>query len=519
MNKFIKYKYLLMTIIFVGLIGSCSDDFLNRPPEDQYSVDTFYTTAEEVRASTNALYTQPWFNYFNFAAWTIGDMAPGNARTWDPASADFVNFAVTGQNNIINDAWNSLFAVVAQANQVINTLPVATAGSDVPQAIIDNAIGEARFIRATAYFYIVRLWGPVPIIEDNLAIITEPVVPRNPVDDIYEFIMNDLVFAANNITNTKANQPGRVSANGAKAMLAKVHLTRGNYQEAEQLAFDVIESDEFSLFNDYRGLFLTANDNNSESVFALQWGTTGAYAQGNAFQSYFAPAGVTGFSDGWGAVGPSITLQETYLDEDDDVRYRANIMQPDFTYPEINGGWTTSENLNIHGTNAGILKYVVGNVSSAGGGGSQSYPNNHYILRYADLLLVYAEAIAAQSGGTTTDQGALDAINAVRNRVDLPDLTVVTMDDIFLERRLELAFEGEFWFDVIRLGEAEAIAFLEEQNKGTYNNDEDPPAVNDEFYSPETSTDMRGLLFPYPSSEVIANPGLDNAPVDYNFNN
>src|SRR5690606_31859324 len=229
----------------------------------------------------------------------------------------------------------------------------------VSESVINNAVGEARFIRATAYFYLVRIFGSIPIIADNNLYVLQAEVPRNPVEDVYEFIRRDLQFGIENITNTKGSEPGRVSANGAKAMLAKIYLYEENYPMAYQLSSEVINSGEFKLYGgdaedgdasgSYYDLFLTANDNNPESIFALQWTTSGQYAEGNGLQSLFAQSGVTGFSDGWSAIGPSIDLQEAYEDTEEDLRYYATIMAPGSFYPDLNGGFTASETINHQG--------------------------------------------------------------------------------------------------------------------------------------------------------------------------
>lgn len=509
MKNYIKSKAVLLIILSAVLFfPSCSEEFLDRPPEDSYNVDDFYQTERQVVAATNHLYSRPWFNFISNVSWGIGELSSGNGRTWDPRNADFTNFAITGQHNTLTQAWESLYAVIAQSNMVINTLPNAV-NPEVPEEVVNNAVGEARFIRATAYFYLVRIFGSVPIIADNTDYVLQPVVPRNPVEDVYEFIRRDLQFAIDNLHDRTLGtevQPGRVSSNSAKAMLAKVHLYSKDYTMAYQLASEVINSGEFSLQEEYNDLFLEQNDNNSESIFALQWTNTGRYSEGNALQSFFASSGITGFNDGYSAIGPSIDLQQAY--EEDDARFYATIMAPGAFYSEINGGYTVPENINFQGTNVGIKKYVIGNPDT--GGGQQSYPNNTYILRYADLLLIHAEA--ALMGGGSIEEG-LESLNNVRRRAELEPLDELTIEAIFQERRIELAFEMEFWYDVVRRGPEFALNFLSNTERGTYNNDTTPPTIVSETYT----ANIEDLLFPYPSSETQSNPALLEAPIPYDF--
>lgn len=491
------------------LFPSCSEEFLERSPEDAYNVDEFYQTDQQVRVAANHLYSKPWFNFISNVSWAIGELSSGNARTWDPRNADFVNFAITGEHGTLTQAWESLYAVIAQSNSVINTLPIA-AGPAVSEDVLNNSLAEARFIRATAYFYLVRIFGSVPIIADNTEYVTEPVVPRNPVEDVYEFIKRDLQFAVENLHDRTVGtvvQDGRVSSNSAKAMLAKVYLYDGNCEMAYQLADEVIESGEFRLLDEYNDLFLEQNDNNAESIFALQWANTGRYAEGNAIQSYYAHAGITGFSDGWSALGPSIDLQNAY--EEGDERFYGTIMEEGAFYPNINGGYIVPETINHHGTGVGIKKYVIGNPST--GGSQQSYPNNTYIMRYADLLLIHAEA-AIRCGAGSFEKGKA-SLNAVRARAGLDPIDNPTFEDVFKERRIELALEMEFWYDVVRRGPEFAIPYLSAQQRGAYNFDTTPPTIESEMYTPT----LEDMLFPYPSSETQNNPALLEPPVPYDF--
>ncbi|WP_176420171.1 RagB/SusD family nutrient uptake outer membrane protein [Lutibacter flavus] len=522
-KNIMKIKFLLATVVLLTF-GACGDDFLDRPPEDSYNVADFYKTVDQVNTATNALYSKPWFDYVSNVSWCIGELSSGNGRTYDPRNQDFMTFAITGNHNTLGQAWTSLYAVVAQSNAIINLIPDA-AGEDVPQDLVNNVVGEAKFIRATAYFYLVRIFGAVPIILDNVEYVDQAEIPKNTVDDIYTLIKKDLEFAATNcyskIRGGNFDANAKVSSGSAKAMLSKVYLYEENYQMAYTLSNEVISSGEFKLLGgteedgypgSYYDLFLTENDNNPETIFSLQWGTSGEYAEGNAVQSLYGASGITGFSDGWSAIGPSLDLQDAYEDKVLDERYYATIMDPGSFYPDLNGGYTASDNINFQDTGVGIKKYVVGNPANLGGGAQQSYPNNTYILRYAELLLIHAEAIVKGGGGTLSE--AKRSIDKVRNRAGLGSLVSdPTFEDVFQERRIELAFEMEFWFDVARLETQDAISYLAERERGTWNTDTDPRTVNTLQYTPTPDK----LLFPYPTSETINNPALLAAPVAFDF--
>ena len=524
MKKQYKIRTFLLVLALMTAF-SCEEEFFDRPPEDSFNAAGFYQTTEEVEVATRGLYLRPWFDFISNTAWVIGEIASGNARTYDPRNADFVNFAVNSNHQNVARTWTSLYAVVAQSNAIINTLP-GSVGAQVPQEVVDNAIGEARFMRAIAYFYLVRIYGSVPIIANNTEAIQQLELERNPIDDVYRFITLDLEFAIDNCfekirSTSNYIENAHVTSGSAKALLAKVYLYQEDYTMAYQLADEVISSGEFKLFGgdaedgdpngSYYGLFQTANDNNPESIFAIQWGTSGQFAEGNSLQSLFAQAGLTGFADGWGALGPSLDLQEAYEDNTQDVRFYATIQAPGAFYPDINGGYTTAADIDLHDTKAGVKKYVIGTPDDDGGGAQQSYPNNTYILRYGELLLIHAEA--AIMGGGSTAQGTT-SFNKVRRRAGLNDIINPTIDDIFEERRIELAFEFEFWYDVVRRGEAFAVDFLSNTERGIFT-DTDPPQVDSRKFA-ATADD---LLYPYPTTELQKNPGLSKEPVPYNFDN
>lgn len=168
-------------------------------------------------------------------------------------------------------------------------------------------------------------------------------------------------------------------------------------------------------------------------------------------------------------------------------------------------GLTVPTDIDAQGSGLGIKKYVVGKVTSEIKADAYAMmENNTYIMRYADLLLIHAEAVLA-GGTSTSDASALSSINAVRTRAGLSELTSITFDDIFTERRKELAFEGDYWYDLGRIPRAKAIAIMQNQNRG----DKTTAA----YYTP---TD-KDFTLPYPDSDVAKNPKLNEAPVPYTF--
>ncbi|MGX1928976.1 RagB/SusD family nutrient uptake outer membrane protein [Flagellimonas sp. 2504JD4-2] len=512
-------RLVLVVLLTLPILISCSKEFLDRPPEDSPNSANFYRTAEQIQGATNILYSVPWYLFISEVSWTIGDLSAGTARTWDPRNQEFDLFGVTGEHNTLGKTWNSLFAVIAHANSIINAVP-DNANADVPQSVIDNALGEARAMRGIAYFYLVRIFGSVPLIENNLELVDQNYIPRHLVDDVYTFIKNDLNFAADKINHTKASAPGRISSNGAKSMLARVHLKLGEYDEAYRLSSQVIASGEFRLLGgtaedgiagSYNDLFLTANDNNPESIIATQWTGSGKFAEGNSLQSFFALPGITGSNDGWSSIGPSLDLQDSYEDKEMDQRYKATIMDPNSFYPDLNGGYTAPgpNGCNAQSTNVAVKKYVIGTPATNGGGTTGSYPNNVYLLRYAEVLLTHAESIIRGNVGSLVE--AEISINKIRNRAGLPSISNPTFEDLFQERKIEFALEAYHWYDAIRRDDV--LEYLSTRQRGWFN-DTERGAINGIGNRFVTVTADK-LLFPYPTNETLNNPALLDPPVPY----
>mgnify|MGYP003605763741 CR=1 FL=1 len=519
MKKYIKNLKIIVAIATVLGLASCSDEFLNRPPEDTYSVDEFYNTNEQVIAGTNSLYGKVWFNFHNKAFYAIGEIASGNGFSYSSDINTLKELNANGGDPEIANAWKSCWAVVAQSNALIHYLPQRV-GPAVSDEVLNNALGEAHFMRALAYFYLVRLWGAVPIIENNLDHLAQPQINTNPVQDVYTFIENDLKFG---IENLKEKMRGgnyadnaHVSKGSAKAILAKVYITQNKYAEAKVMAEQVINSGEFKLYGgtqmpdkSYGDLFLTSNDNNEESIMAFQW-ATGVYGVGNSCNTQFGYSSFINEAAYGGVFGPSQDLMTIF--ETGDLRRKETYMLPGDFYPNITTatgpGLTVPNNIDAQVSGSGIKKYVVGKKSQAAGepGESGMMANNTYVMRYADLLLIHAEAILA-GAGSTSDPNALSSLNAVRNRAGLGNKVSITMTDILHERRVELAYEGDYWYDLGRIPRSQAIAIVEAQNRGDKNN-----AVY------LTGVSASDFILPYPSGEVIKNPKLTEPPVPYNFN-
>ncbi len=524
-------KHLIFGLLAVGTLSACSDDFTDRPSEDSISTDNYYKNDEQVRSSTDALYYKTWFQFNNKFFYAVGEVGSGNMYTNSSDVNAMRTFNITSSDPEMYAGWQSLWANVSQANYLINNLQ-DRADASVSASVINTALGEAYFIRATAYFYLVRIWGAVPIIENNLDYVTTPQINTNPVEDVYELIRRDytksIELLPDKIRGTAYASNAKVSRGSAKAMLAKVYLYNKEYTKAKDLAQEVINSGEFKLLGgtseysvtdaSFDDLFKYPFNNNQESIFALQWKTDAQYGSGNNCNTQFGIANgtiSTSNSSYGGVFAPSQDILSLY--NSNDLRRNATIMFPGNEYPDIKVkegvefkmGLTVpaADQIGGQGAGAAIKKYCIGIVNGNETGAVDAWAmmnNNTYIMRYSELLLIHAEAILA-GAGSTADASALKSLNAVRNRAGLSPVTSFTIDDLMKERRKELAFEGDYWFDLGRLPREKAISIMSQQNRGNM--------WGAEYYTP-TANDF---ILPYPANDVAKNPKLLEQPVPYNF--
>ena len=506
--------FILSILVLAGSF-SCKKSFFNGVPTDQYTLGSLYNSAAEVSLATGALYGKPWF-YFNCQySMGIGDTYAGNSTgDADADMTQFENMSITQSNQYIFKGWASLYQVVGGANNIIANLP---ANSQLDTGTVNTAVAEARFMRAAAYFYLVRLYGAVPIVENISANIFNYQLPRNITTDVYKFIISDLQYAEAHLP-VKGAYPARVTSGSAKALLAKVYLTQKDYTDAAAKAWELISNESlygYGLLPNYADLFFTSNNNNQESLFALQWvasDANGSYGTGNVTQAYCAAygQGLTGGSDGWGSFRPTLDLQAE-ADSGDLRRKPTYMLKGDF-YPELlqaSGGYTYPGNY-LSTTNASVKKYVVGDYadnSATGGVYFMSTSINTYMIRYSDVLLTYAEAVLGDAP-STTDYEALRQFNRVRERAGLVDKMSIGILDILHERRMEFAFEGQYWYDLLRLPQSQAAAIISNQERGSISS-------NGAITSFKATPTAASFVMPIPQADIDNDPRLSQAPVPY----
>ena len=477
-------------VVGVLALGFCScEEFLNRPGEDNYNTANFYQNDAQCIQGVNYLYNSPWYD-FQRAFIKIGEVMSGNMY-W--GSSPYLTFTTNSTDVDLKNMSYSLWAVNGHANTVIMNIRNSEGPS---QAVKNQCIGEALTLKALAYFFMVRNFGEVPIVHDNNSLLTSGEynnVYKHTRANIYEYIVYTLEEAMKLLPKKTGNWDNRIDYYAAEALLAKVYLTKAgvtgtlsndDLAKAAEHAKDVIDNSGRTLNPSYENLFrLESSKYNDGGEPMISWMWTAArdpWTQQNTLQSDLAPTGFSNFGDTWGGwSGPSYDLMLAYgvdpfmepqarLANEKDIRRKASMMMAGDFYPyfwQDKGGFDLlrfiydSEDYGKGGPGgkfegpcgAQNCKHFYGNNSDHEAAGLGT-PNNMgyqlptHIIRLGDIYLVYAEA-SLLTGNTAA---ALEYVNKVRARAGADALASVTIQDVWKERRLELAGEGDYWYDFVR---------------------------------------------------------------------
>ncbi len=480
-----------MLLFATILLPSCGEEFLDRQPIDQISTESFYRTEADMESALLAAYTAIQSQQYFGEGWRIDETPSDDSRQNFGSAID--NFSVTAGAGEVLTYWTGRYRLITLANVVIDKAP----GAEITEEVMNRVIGEARFLRAIAYYDLVRIYGDVPLVTIPPSLEQDLLLPRSPVSEVYSLIKEDLTNAAIVLPAQRDN--GRATSGAAKSYLASVHLTLREYESAQELALEVINSGVYELMPDYGDLWVRETaDNNSESVFEVQYAGCESWGTGNMRQAFFAPwnQGITKGTDGWGSLVPTDPREDnpnttaTDIWEDGDQRRYWSMMEPANYYPTLNpgdGGYQYPDD-GAGGASSNIKKYVIG-------GGTDvcfmSTSQNGSMMRYSEVILIYAEAVVALSSGLSLNQSVVDLVNGIRTRAGVEPLEFLDQEIIELERRREFMFESKRWFDILRKGEAEALMLMRLHGR---------------------TLDETKLLFPIPASELEINPNLTQNP-------
>jgi starch-binding outer membrane protein, SusD/RagB family len=420
-------KIIILAGLSLLLCSACRQEFLELTPVSTIAPETFYKSAADAIAAVNGCYKSlavggQYNNTFHVLMETRGD----NFLDQDPSSGAGVNYQINrfsdspGNGNLYS-AWVSIYSSIFRCNTVLEAVETTSMDANLKERVK----AEATFIRALSYFNLIRLWGNVPLITKTLSPEEAAQQIRNPVTEVYAQIEKDLLFAAANLPETyPAADLGRVTKGAAQGLLGKVYLYQKKFSEASKVLNEVINGRKFSLLPNIADVFSPTVKYHAEILFAIR------YAKGTAGQDH-------GF---WYANTQVVGLDSTLFKAYDAVDTRRPMIE--FTRPAGN-------------SNILPRKYHDAPVNNNVG-------NDMPVLRYADVLLMQAEALNELGYNSSTEAGTAFAhLNAVRRRAKLPEASAVTLPtqeafrrEIYLQRRLELPFECDRWFDMVRVGTA-----------------------------------------------------------------
>lgn len=504
---------------FLMSLTAC-EDWLLEPSPGLTRLEDFYSVGKTAIQNTNAAYVPLMWEFQStyFPEWFIGDVVSDDALKGGQSIGDMAdvydmeNFKTNSNNGFLLDFYRAQWQGIARCNLPLQEIAKMTPDSVMTERVQQRLLGELHFLRALYYFRLVRVFGGVPKV-------TEPIVSsanwqqtRASVQDIYSLIISDLEAANRGLwkkSEYSADELGRATKGAAQAMLLKAHLYTKNYADAKRWGDSIMASNEYTLVSNYADNFTLAGENGPESVFEIQFmeDPTSDYGEGygftrGTFTVILTRSRSSKLGGGWGFNKPTKNLYNSY--EAGDPRRDATIFNPSDADIE------TPEQEIYLGSRYLNRKYAMMN-------DDKSYytlshptrgPINTKVIRYADVLLMYAEA-ACELNQLTAAKNALEQVRsrARGTAAILPAFPYGSYADnqadlrraIRHERRVELAMEGHRWFDLTRWG-------IAKETMDAYKSGESAEAQQ------HMAAFIKGTheLFPIPSKEIDLNPMQQN---------
>ncbi len=489
---------MLGALATVAFASSC-DSFLDPTPSDVLTPENFYRTSSDAVAAVNGVYEQVKWSYW-LGFWYISDIATDDIFAAPRFGSDghrMSDWIFDSTEWPMGDVWGSAYKIINRANVVLDRVPAIT----MDPALRTRVLGEAHFLRALAYFDLVRCFGDVPLIEHEVKSLDGLRVSRTPAAQVQALIVSDLQEAISGLPPSySGSDVGRVTRGAAQALLAKVYLTAKDWTNAAQLAGQVMASQRYSLLPNWKDNFKIATKiTNSESIFEINYDGVLDPGAGSVHTLFSLPSGFPG-GDAYGLMTVAPSLAALFDSGDTRGLHGTFITTPykdalgdsvTWTDPPANLGPAFNKYLdetdfeNMH-TRAWVRQ-----------------ANDWIVLRYADVLLMYAEAV--NEGGTATAGTAEAALSLVRvraGRVPVSGLSQgVFRDLVRLERRREFVFEGQRFFDLVRWGVLDSAIRAKTAELHVIDPLEIPIAHG-----------VKGTLLPIPLSELNINPNLTQNP-------
>jgi starch-binding outer membrane protein, SusD/RagB family len=479
-----------ITFLAISLLSLTACSKLDEEPKSYLTTDQFYQNEEQATAAVNGIYRKLYESgqsLYN-SLFQIGVEMASDDYIAGPRARNAHVRAISGlthdaSNDRMEQLWKQSYDAINAANIAIDRID-KIGEEKLKETARTRLINEAKFLRALNYFNLVRWFGDIPIVLRETTSLTPEAlyVEKSPESKVYEQIIQDLKDAEALPNNYGASDVGRATSGAAKSLLAKVYLTRKEWQKAADKSKEVIDSKTYVLFDDFADVFNVATKNGKEHIFSAQFKGNFNY-QGNSLASRSAANEVPGINGDYSdALNKASGLYESFSSND---KRKAVTFITQMVSPVDNKTYTFEPHL---------YKYydpsVVGNQSQS----SKNLP----IIRFAEVLLIYAEASNEVNGAPTID--AYRAIDQVRTRAGItkfqdiaPALTADQFrDSVFQERRRELVYEYQRWFDLVRRGADYYVKALKAAGK--------------------TLAAPKHLHFPIPQREINLNPKLTQNP-------
>ncbi len=532
------YLYTLLLALLVGMATACEDRLNIEKHGNMGSVDDYYQTDEEAETAIAAMYlkwrTDVFVNWWYIKNFMSDDAWAGGGTRGDSSEAEQLNeFRYDTSNGYVSGLYSGLYTLIYYANLIIEKVDGTT-------ETMQRAVAEARVACAWAHGELASLWGTAPIV-DHLLGNDEYHQANGTAATTWAFVEEELLTAINSgalQSKTGVNDQStgtRLTLEAAQAFLGKAYLMQSKYSEAAEMLDEVINSGLYDLYSDYDALFHTEGNNCCESIFELQMLDDTEQAWSNYLQFNCNLAWRTDKLDmstemqntyamgTYGFMNPRESLYEAFLAVEGEDGYRLN--NTIRTYDQMEEmGISVASGSNLIGHEGYFpwkTRLLKTDLSIDNTGWQVCTTINLRIMRYAEVLLMAAEAYF-QSGNTSK---ALEYVNKIRERAQIPTLTSITMDDIKTEKRLELCYESCRYEDLIRWGDAET--YLGEQGAeipqfGYYaQTDEDGNTLTDdegntiyevELRWPYTNSTYgfksKHKLLPIPLTEIEVNPNM-----------
>ncbi len=477
--------------IMLLALSACKKSFIDKVPQSSLTTGNFFKTAADAETGLTGAYIAMRGGFYQYDNLLFTDGRSDNCYVNGDNSGQewpLENFTYSPSND--KGDWQVLYDMIYAANTVLDKVPAITDPA-LTATRKNQILAEARFLRATHYYWLVTEWGASPLIlSTNFNNNFTP--DRAPVATVYAQIIADLQFADANLPATPFNgQAGRATQGAADAQLAKTYAQMGDYTNCLVYCNKVINSGQYSLIPNYANLWGVANKNNAESIFEIQANQTGSYYNyGAELWDYVS-------SDNYPKrnIGSYDLIQAFAAEGDSGPRYQAT-----FNWQIANAAFNMP--LNAWDPNKPIP--FVNKQPDPGGFDS---PDDIELIRYADVILLAAEANNQLGNGAA----AIAELNQIRTRAGIANTTATTKSELALailnERRLELVNEGHRWNDLLRANANGTINII------TLMNSQHDSNGNLLKYGPGgAGVDQHLLLFPFPASELLLNPNLKQNP-------